>query len=66
MAALKNIAIAITRILPKILKIILVVLLRKIKAINQPTKHASANEIIEITNNISIPQISAATENLNI
>ena len=45
---------------------ILVVLLRKIKAINQPTKQASANEIIEITNNISIPQISAATENLNI
>ena len=66
MAALKNIAIVITSILPKILKMILVVLLRKIRAINQPTKQANAKEIMAITNNKNIPQISEAKENLKI
>lgn len=44
-------------------KIILVVLLRTIKATTQPTKHAKAREIIDITNNNKTPQINAATEN---
>ena len=63
MAIRKNTAITITNILPRIPKIILVVLLRTIKATTQPTKHAKAREIIAITNNIKIPQISEAKEN---
>ena len=63
MAARKKIANTITNILPRMPKIILVVLLRTIKATTQPIKQDKAREIIEITNVIKTPQINAATEN---
>lgn len=63
MAARKKIASTITKILPRIPKIILVVLLRSIKATIHPTKQDKAREIIAITKVIRTPQISAATEN---
>ena len=58
-----KIAIKITNILPSIPKIILVVLLRRIKATTHPIKQAKARAIIEITNIINMPQIKAGTEN---
>lgn len=59
-------AIKTTNTLPKIPKIILVVLLRRIKATTHPIKQASARAIIEITNIINMPQTSAAAENFTV
>ena len=63
MAARKKTANTITNILPRIPKMIFVVLLRSIRATIHPTKQDKASAIIEITNVIRTPQISAATEN---
>lgn len=56
----------ITSTLPSIPKIILVVLLRRIKATTHPIKQASARAIIEITNINNMPQTKAGTENLTV